>query len=215
MILGALMRVLPPSLVKIALAAAGEPLVPNWLDAKWLGATLDGSTALVYRGHPDMRDELIAFVEERTLPALLRYEDRNSMRWSVESRVPFCTPRLAELAMSLPSRAFVDGSGRTKAVVRDAFREMLPEAIVNRPKIGFLAPDRRWMGELDQWISGAIADGEQRLSEIISWQKIARRRLRQPALSHQSNSTTWRLASYCAWAREWNIQNARTATQAP
>src|SRR6185312_17418878 len=116
-----------------------------------------------------LQDELVAFVEQRTLPALLRFEDRNSMRWSVESRVPFCTPRLAELAMSLAPELLVDSHGRTKSILRDAVGGLLPDVIVTRPKIGFLAPERLWMGDLSAWSAEVLRDGAQRLPDIISW----------------------------------------------
>ena len=44
-----------------------------------------------------------AMVFHNNIPALLRYEDRNSMAWSVEARVPFLDHRLVEFVLSLPS----------------------------------------------------------------------------------------------------------------
>ena len=54
-----------------------------------------------------------------SIPQLLRYEDKNSMRWSIESRVPFLDYRLVELAMSLPS-GYKIRKGTTKYILRKA-----------------------------------------------------------------------------------------------
>lgn len=72
------------------------------------------------------------------LPELLRYEDRNSMHFSLESRVPFLTAEFSELCMSLPEASLVDSGGRTKSVLRDAINGLIPAAIIERrDKIGF------------------------------------------------------------------------------
>lgn len=76
------------------------------------------------------------------LPLLLRFEDRNSMRWSVESRVPFCDHRLVEHVLALPTELII-GGGETKRVLREAMRGRLPERVRTRKdKIGFATPDR-------------------------------------------------------------------------
>jgi asparagine synthase (glutamine-hydrolysing) len=74
------------------------------------------------------------------LPTLLRYEDRNSMAFGIEARVPFLDVRLIELAVRLPDRLRID-RGVTKVVLRRAMKGRLPEAIVaRRDKLGFAAP---------------------------------------------------------------------------
>jgi asparagine synthase (glutamine-hydrolysing) len=81
------------------------------------------------------------------LPALLRYEDRNSMAFSLEARLPFLDYRLIELSFRLPAEALV-AHGRTKALLRDALGPRLPDAVRERPdKIGFLTPQARWLRE--------------------------------------------------------------------
>ncbi|MGH8764397.1 MAG: asparagine synthase (glutamine-hydrolyzing) [Burkholderiales bacterium] len=78
------------------------------------------------------------------IPALLRYEDRNSMAFSVEARVPFLDHRLVEFALALPSTLKID-HGYTKAVLRNAMAGTLPEKIRTRvSKLGFATPERRW-----------------------------------------------------------------------
>ncbi|WP_447341085.1 asparagine synthase-related protein, partial [Mycobacterium tuberculosis] len=65
------------------------------------------------------------------LPSLLRYEDRNSMAWSVESRTPFMDYRLVEFTGGLPER-FIYRNGTRKAILRTAMKDVLPAAIKDR-----------------------------------------------------------------------------------
>jgi asparagine synthase (glutamine-hydrolysing) len=74
------------------------------------------------------------------IPHLLRWEDKNSMRWSIETRPPFLDIGLVELAMSLPPEKKLK-DGRTKVVFKDAIRDIIPDVIRERKdKIGFAAP---------------------------------------------------------------------------
>jgi asparagine synthase (glutamine-hydrolysing) len=85
-----------------------------------------------------LREELI----ESRLPRLLRYDDRNSMHWSIESRVPFLTTALAEFMLTLPEEYLVSHIGETKSLFRRAMREIVPDVILDRTdKIGFDVPE--------------------------------------------------------------------------
>jgi asparagine synthase (glutamine-hydrolysing) len=79
------------------------------------------------------------------LPALLRYEDRNSMAFSIEARLPFLDYRLVELSFRLdPSTLIRDGS--TKRLLREALADRLPREIrEGEDKIGFETPQARWL----------------------------------------------------------------------
>ena len=79
------------------------------------------------------------------LTSLLRYEDRDSMAFSIESRVPFLDYRLVEYIYSLPDNQKIR-DGQTKWVMRQAMKGILPEKIRNRQdKIGFATPEEIWM----------------------------------------------------------------------
>jgi asparagine synthase (glutamine-hydrolysing) len=79
------------------------------------------------------------------LPSLLRYCDRNSMAHSIEARLPFLDHRLVELCFSLPADARIH-EGRTKAILRDALGNRLPEVVAQRlDKIGFATPEATWL----------------------------------------------------------------------
>lgn len=80
-----------------------------------------------------------------TLPQLLRFEDRSSMAFSIEARVPLLDHRLVESGISLPDNLKVKG-GWSKFAVREAMRGRMPEEVrMRKSKLGFAAPDRIWM----------------------------------------------------------------------
>lgn len=79
------------------------------------------------------------------LPALLRYEDRLSMAFSIESRVPFLDHRLVELAFALPD-AVKRSAGWSKYGLRRALDGLLPDSVVwRRDKKGFPTPVGDWL----------------------------------------------------------------------
>lgn len=97
------------------------------MDERWEKKTLNEALALT--------------LVKTSIPHLLRWEDKNSMRWSIESRVPFLDFNLVEAAMSVPSEQKLR-NGRTKIIFKDAVDDILPDMIKNRKdKIGFAAPD--------------------------------------------------------------------------
>ena len=94
---------------------------------------------------PDFDQTLTNLVCETNLPQLLRYEDRNSMAHSIESRVPFLEVELVNFVLSLPSDLKIR-RGVTKAVLRDALSGIVPDEVRLRvDKLGFPAPEKDWM----------------------------------------------------------------------
>jgi asparagine synthase (glutamine-hydrolysing) len=81
------------------------------------------------------------------LPALLHYEDRNSMAFSIESRVPYLDVQFAEYVASLPLDEKIR-NGVTKIALRNAVKGVIPECIRCRmDKMGFVTPEEIWMME--------------------------------------------------------------------
>lgn len=80
------------------------------------------------------------------LASLLRHGDRNSMRWSIESRVPFLTTEMAEFILSLPESYLLSTKGETKSIFRYAMRGIVPDEILDRrDKLGFQTPEKDWL----------------------------------------------------------------------
>jgi asparagine synthase (glutamine-hydrolysing) len=95
-----------------------------------------------------------------SLPALLKYEDRNSMAHSIEARVPFLDYRIVEFVMSLPDHMKIR-NGRTKWLLREGLRNTLPDDIYGRrDKIGFGTPEDKWLARYAGHISSSVCQGE-------------------------------------------------------
>lgn len=84
-------------------------------------------------------------ITETNLPMLLRFEDKNSMHFGIEARLPFLDYRFVEQALGLSAHIKLNG-GWTKWPLRKAMKDILPDDISwRRDKIGFAAPDRLWL----------------------------------------------------------------------
>lgn len=97
---------------------------------------------------------------KHSLPQLLRYEDRSSMAFSIESRVPYLDHPLVELVLSLPT-GFKYQQGWSKFVQRKAAESRLPGEIVwRRDKLGFATPQRTWQQETRDAVRELVAEVE-------------------------------------------------------
>ena len=93
-----------------------------------------------------------------SLPKLLRFEDRNSMAFGVEARVPLLANNLVARALRLPLEWRVNG-GWTKYALRKAMVPYLPPEIVwNRKKRGFEVPQKRWVEAIRPWLAEQLGD---------------------------------------------------------
>ena len=79
--------------------------------------------------------DVIENLAGKGLAALLRHGDRNSMRFSVESRPPFLANEIAEFLLDFPEQYILSTEGETKSVLRAAVRVI--GILKRRDKIGF------------------------------------------------------------------------------
>lgn len=94
------------------------------------------------------------------LPKVLKYEDRNSMAFSIESRIPFLDYRLVEYSFSLPETMKIK-NGWTKYVLRQAMKDILAPKITNRKnKLGFPVPDYMWLVDNKEEITSLFKSSE-------------------------------------------------------
>ena len=93
-----------------------------------------------------LKDQTSYFIKYH-LPALLHYEDRNSMASSIESRLPFLDYRLVEFGYHMPDHLKISNN-MGKVVIRNAMRGVTPDEILdNKNKKGFVTPQKVWINE--------------------------------------------------------------------
>ena len=131
------------------------------------------------------------------LPALLRYEDKNSMRNSVETRLPFLDYRVLETALSIRNDLKIK-DGWTKYVLRKAVEKLLPSSIVWRKnKLGFNAPEKTWLSQIEEMMEKDIRESEL-LGRYIDFAKLNYSRL--------DMRSKWRLFNLARWQKIYHVK---------
>jgi len=118
---------------------AWRRLVTPWVNHAFLQEVCDGDVDPRWR-RMTTRQSLTQTLFSTSIPHNLMWEDKSSMRWSIESRVPFLDVDFVEAAMSLRTEQLLK-DGKTKVIFKRAMDRLLPEKIRNRTdKVGFDAP---------------------------------------------------------------------------
>ncbi len=134
----------------------------------------DGAESGLGMAGADITARQLDDLERFSVPSLLRYEDRNSMAWSVEARVPFLDHRLVEFAVGLPVDLKLS-RGVTKAVLRRAMRGIVPDPVLDRnDKLGFTTPMTEWMsGPLRPLVEKRLNRPDFALGALVDGQRLA------------------------------------------
>lgn len=193
-------QALPP----LRLLAKRAATAIGWLERRELATELAASSpdeVEISRKHllryrralSNSREAQLLDITETNLPQLLRYEDRNSMRHSIETRLPFLDYRLVEFGLALPMRLKIDSGGVQKAVLRKAVQGLVPTTILERrDKIGFAAPDRVWQSHLQAlWNEHVVSS--KLVRDIIS-------NVGSLPFGSLSPSMQWRLINLSLWS---------------
>ncbi len=129
-----------------------------WLNHRWFAEHGSGTGRAISEGRASLSEALVATFGVTNLPSLLRYEDRNSMIHSIESRVPFLTRSLVEFIFTLPEHFLISNDGTNKSILRAALRGLVPQPILDRrDKVGFATPERGWLTQLGEWVTPILA----------------------------------------------------------
>lgn len=179
----------------------------DWLAPGWSEGSRDISTGYS-QSHPDpVNAALRACLSARTVPGFLHYEDRNSMAFGVETRIPFLDHRLVERVLPLPAETKLAG-GRTKAILRNAVAGKVPKSITSRlAKQGYPAPLARWLRATSQ------VGREERLERVAACPLIAqsawrRRHHRFIAGDDRELPAVWRGLVISSWHARFIMDQA-------
>jgi asparagine synthase (glutamine-hydrolysing) len=137
-------------------------------------------------------------IEHTNLPVLLRYEDKNSMRHSIETRLPFIDYELLQLSLSVDTKNKIK-DGWTKYLLRKSVEQLLPDELVwRKDKLGFNAPEGNWVD----------SRSDEMLQEIKK-SELIKKTCDLDALANSYMSLDirlkWRLYSVALWERVYGI----------
>ena len=119
------------------------------------------------------------------LPVLLNSNDKMTMAASVEARVPFLESELIDFGLHLAPE-FKYRHGKTKRVVKESARGLLPPGIIDAPKLGFTLPEGMMRGYEGLLRGGMVPElfkwgqrESERLHEVVRlhWGQLGRRLL--------------------------------------
>jgi asparagine synthase (glutamine-hydrolysing) len=132
---------------------------------------------------------------------LLVKVDRATMLASIEARAPFLDRAVLELAIPAPSRIKVRGF-RTKAILKDSARGVVPSEVIDRRKRGLSVPVARWL-------NGPLAGVADRY--LTAPRLVARERVAPLLAEHRSGTRNharalWPLLAAERWAERWNVE---------
>jgi asparagine synthase (glutamine-hydrolysing) len=130
---------------------------------------------------------------------LLTKTDRASMAHSLEARVPFMDPVVAELAHALPTRMKVRGLAK-KRLLRKAVAPLVPRQIVHGRKRGFSIPAAAWLrGELLPFAREALAPERVRDQGIFDPAAVGRVLDTHLSRREDMSRQLWGLISFSLW----------------
>ena len=149
-------------------------------------------------------DRLIFQELRLRLPELLLMRvDKITMSTSIEARVPFLDHRLVEFTSHIPA-AMKLRNGRTKHVLKEAVRGLIPDSVIDRPKQGFSAPVGEWFrGELAGFAARSILDSRLRERGFFDYD-VLRRMLEAHRTGRRNYDTLlWSLVNLSQWYDHW------------
>lgn len=152
----------------------------------------------------NLKLRLLEDLFQNSLPSLLRYEDRNTMRFSIEGRVPFLDKEVVKSLFALSDEAIIH-HGWNKRILRDATRGILPDMINRRRnKIGFTTPESEWFMRLKNRFYGIFLSEEFASRPYFNQNEVLT--AFEGFIQGKNNTSSmlfWRLLNVELWLREF------------
>jgi asparagine synthase (glutamine-hydrolysing) len=199
--------ILPPQLQETARKFSGMNIAETWMNRAWFdGNSVIPETMPHVSGQNILREKLIQSIQ-LTLPMLLRYEDRNSMKHSIESRVPFLTSQLAEYIISLPEEYLISSQGTTKSIFRAAMRGIMPDVILDRQdKVAFATPEQKWLRQLQPWVDGLLISDVAQGIPAIEYAQLQQEWQAVKNHTKPLDFRFWRWINTIAWTQRFEVR---------
>jgi asparagine synthase (glutamine-hydrolysing) len=202
-----LKRILPkvvPATLLSRILRRSRPEI-RYLGPDFLRAHRDRLSLYQERGLPGLNEYLAGTMTGYEFKYLLRYEDRNSMAYSIEARTPFADYLpLIEFLFRTPG-AYKIHDGWSKYLLREATKDVLPEAIRwRKDKQGFPAPGNLWLRYLRPILAPLLADDTSGYWDGRALARDMEAMIVRPE-SNESNLFLWRVLILATWLRVFKV----------
>ena len=145
-------------------------------------------------------DKLLFMDTKTYLHELLMKQDQMSMAASVESRVPFLDHELAQFTATLPTRFKLRGP-TTKWILREAMKNILPQPILSRTKMGFPVPLGKWLRGPFRKVIDQYILSERAFARGIFNPDAVRELVARHAAGENHDERLWLLLNFEIWHR--------------
>ncbi len=139
--------------------------------------------------------------------------DRMSMANSLEVRAPYLDVEVYRAIRKLPEQFFIK-NGVTKYILREIFKDDLPESVFNHPKKGFSIPLHDYFNNDFEALIRSVVNKDNPLSSLFNMNFV--QQVIQDGLSIKSNNSNmsvfkgshrlWTLLVLFAWVKRFNIR---------
>lgn len=149
-------------------------------------------------------DRLLYLDSKTYLPGdILTKVDRMSMAHSIEARVPLLDSKLIEFVQTIPASLKLRGK-TTKHILKLAMSDLIPSEIINRPKMGFGVPLKKWLNnELREMLHDTLTDQRARERGLLN-PRAVRDLLNEHSRGRRDNSLhLWGLLTLELWHRSF------------
>jgi len=157
-----------------------------------------------------LQAHLAYYCQEHELKSLLRWEDRCSMQYSIESRTPFADDaELLQTARSLQAKDLIN-NGWSKFILRNTLNNELPSTISwRRDKKGFSVPESDWLMQTAHfWKTQIETYAHLDKSELIDQQQLVKDlpQIFSASKNADLQNFAFRYVCYLLWLKEFNIK---------
>jgi|RhiMetdeSRZDD1v2_1073273.scaffolds.fasta_scaffold04266_6 asparagine synthase (glutamine-hydrolysing) len=159
----------------------------------------------------DLLQQMSVVELSNRLPELLLMRvDKLSMAHSIEARAPFLDAALLAYGLSLPRALKIDGN-KTKRVLKQALRGVVPDEVLDRSKQGFRVPLPEWLrGPLASWAKHEIFDSPLAARGFFNRAFVDEMWNRHLANVQDHSFDLWCLVNLGAWYSHW-IEGGKAA----
>ncbi|MBK6722376.1 MAG: asparagine synthase (glutamine-hydrolyzing) [Acidobacteria bacterium] len=148
----------------------------------------------------DVLDQLLYADTKTYLHELLMKQDQMSMAASIESRVPFLDHKLVEFSARMPREMKLRGN-TTKWILREAMKGILPNEILDRPKMGFPVPVGNWFRGEFRHIVDEYVLGKRAMDRGIFDGDYVRKLVVEHDAGENHDERIWSLVNFEIWQR--------------